>query len=475
MPTLPIPLFTRTYKNVDGSFLTDDAEEQFNGFVNEKEGVGLRPGEVLALNTGKRNDGLFTWPDKNYIVCVDETEVTLRTVSGTTLVTAFSAAIPFSTANPIVFANYGSYVFFADGGKIKYINTSGVVAEITDPDAPTAVTHIAFLDNYILAIQGSKLYWAVVNDPTNWSALNFAGIDANPDLLKGLYVVNRQILLPGTVSMEVWENDGTTPFSRIPGGILEYGCSASYSPIQRKNTLTWLTHERQIATYTGTDVEIISGPYDKDIESFTTVSDCIGNLIVKGGKSFLVFTFPTEERTLAYCPETEDWSDWGRWEDESMRWRPYDIRSSCKDITTGEVFIGKGLAQAIACSSADSRKDVIAGGSLYPFKFLRRTGPIDHGSSKKKRLESLRFRAKRGGAWSETDRNPSLMIRYQDDGESSWTAIDNIDLGRTGETGHHVERKRLGMFRSRRWEISCTDDVPVCLSNAEVDVTVMNR
>lgn len=475
--TVPVPLFTRSYKNADGTVLEDDAAVQYNGFIDPKEGLNIRPGETLAINTGLRNDGLFMWPDKNYIVCVDDGTVTLRTVSGDTLTTFSTGTVTYvPNGNITIFANNDDKVFLAGGGKINYIDTTGTVTELADTDAPSTVTHVAFLDGYILAINGdNKFYWCEVNDETNWNALNFASAEANPDNTQAMHIVQRQIYLLGTVSTEIWENDGESPFSRIPGGLIELGCLAKYSPIKRGNSLMWLSHTRQFVEFTGTDVKFISSRYDKEIANFANVSDCIGGLIMKDGYEHCVFNFPTEQRTLAYCPALEDWSEWGSWDSSVISgpvWRPYDFRASARDLTTGKTFVGKGDAKVIAYCSSDTREDLTGAATSRPFRFFRQTGHIDHGTSKKKRIETLRFRARRGANTSVS--NPKLMLRYRNNGENSeWSNIREIDLGSIGNTEIIVKLHRLGIYETRQYEISATDNVPIVLSRAEADITVL--
>ena len=473
MPTVEIPLFTRSYKNADGVVLTDDAAIQYNGYIDGMTGMNIRPGEVLAKNPVKRIDGLMFWPDKNLILCVEEGATQLRTVSGETLVDYGSqGAVTVLPDNLATFANQGDYVFMAGGAKISYVDATGAVTELADADAPQTVTHVEFLDGYILAINGDgKFYWADVNSPTNWSALSFASAEANPDVIKCIKVVQRQIYLLGTVSTEIWENDGETPFSRIPGGAIEMGCIAKYSPIKRGNSLMWLNHDRQFVEFTGTSIKFVSNRYDKELSNFSYVEDCIGSVIIKDGQEFCVFSFPTEQRTLAYNPAIDDWSEWGTWNSEGEIWQPYDIRCSARDLQTGKVFVGKGSAKSIACLNSDSRVDITDTGTRA-FKFLRKTGFIDSGTSKKKRIEQLRFRAKRGSDWAETY-TPKLMFRYRNNGKATWSNIKEISLGFTGDTDIQIKLFRLGIYESRQFEISCSDNVPVVLHRAEADVTVL--
>lgn len=410
MSTVQLPLFTRSYKNADGIVLTDDSATQFNGFIDQLRGLNIRPGERPALNGTGRVNGLFYWPDKNKIIAVYDGGAGLFNIvegsgvySGSKHLEQIGSFedVTFGAGNLVTFASDGARVFMAGGGPINYINDSGAVSEVTDSEAPTKVTHIAFLDGYILAINDShqgdgKFYNSVVNDGTSFEALGFQTAEGSPDNNQALHVIQRQIYLLGAVSTEIWENDGQTPFSRIPGGLIEIGCIARNSPIRWGNSLVWLGHTRQIVQFTGTDVKFISGRYDKEIANFQTVHDCIGNFIQHGGQEYLVFQFPTENRTFVYNPQVDDWSEWGGWDPLTNAWQCYDLQNSARDLITGETFIGKRDAGRIAMLSSTSRFDLLAGADVRGFRFFRRTGWIDHGTSKDKRLEELRFRVKRG-------------------------------------------------------------------------------
>lgn len=475
MPTLPIPLFARTYKNADGVVLTDDAATQYNGFIDGLSGLNIRPGEVQVDFPARRNEGLVYLPDLENLYGVAEGIFYSYSIALDGSLTELSSGpVTFAAGDMCTFAWDGEYIWIAGGGKLNYFEPGpNTITELADADAPTTVTHVAFLDGYILATGNglNRFYWSDNPTRTSWSALSFASAEGHPDILIALKVVQRQIYLFGKTSVEIWENDGTTPFSRIPGGLIEVGCIAKHSITRHDNSLMWLSSTRQFARFNGIDVEFISSRYDKEIAQFSVVSDCIGAFIHKDGQEYCVFSFPSEGKTFAYNPKIDDWSDWGRWSSSTLQWVPYDFRGVAYDTKYGNTYVGKKDAQVVARLSSDSVEDCTGDNTTEPFKFLRRTGHIDNGSSKKKRVEELSFRARRGAA--ELGLDPKLMLRYRNNGSSQWSNIIEIDLGEIGETEHHIKLKRLGIFSSRQYEISATDNLPIVLANAEIDVTVL--
>lgn len=472
MPTVKIPLFTRVFENIDKSVLSDESAVQYNGFTDELGGMNVRFGMRTNGELPTRCDGLFYWNKQQKLVVAHTGVLELVTVNNTSL-TSFSSGV--STLIPgkrVSFCNNNAYCFAANGSKIQRINNLGEAIEISDSDAPTVVTHVAYIDGYILAIQGTKLYWSEVGgDGTSWLALNFATAEGDPDDIVALKVIDRRIFLFGNYSTELWENDGITPFSRIPGGFLQVGCIAPDSIVEINTTLMWLDHNRYFVKYSG-DFEQVISPYDTAISEMENVADCKADKIDINGRTYCVFNFPSGGRTFVYDVGLKDWSEWGAWDTASMTWLPFDYQSYAYAKVEGLRVIGGGRSNNLYVLDQETRTE---GG--YPVKFLRQTGFIDFGTGKKKRMETLRLRLSRGDTRSPTGYTGTrkLMLRWQDDKSGQWSSIREIDLGGFGETNIHVEMKSLGTFVSRQFELSCTDNVKLTASHAEADIEVLMR
>ena len=98
------------------------------------------------------------------------------------------------------------------------------------------------------------------------------------------------------------------------------------------------------------------------------------------------------------------------------------------------------------------------------------TGNIDHGTSNWKRSIRLRLRIKRGSGDINTTESPKLMLRWRDNGNKQWGNTVNIDLGKQGQDEFFEEYGPLGRYRTRQYEISITDNVPLALVSIEENV-----
>lgn len=472
MPTVPVPIFQPVFKGVDGAELNEDNFAVLDGYRTLKGGSTSRPGSIATFTatgaTGFGFDGMFYWSEKDCVMAVGAGELyQLTYISNTPVITSLTAGVPLlNQSRPVSICVDGTNVYACNGGRIVYSAVGGTPAYIADPDAPTNATHVDFLDGYIIAIDGSnKFYWSDVNAGTSWNALSFASAAGSPDKINALKVLNREIYLFGQRSIEIWENDGTTPFSRIPGGFIQSGCSAPYAIIEDENSLYWLDDNRRLVRFSGKSVERLSTKFDRELQSLVSVEDARAFKIEIDGYIFFVFTFEDADRTLVYNQTTDDWCEWGRWVYANSAYERWIANCYCYAEKWGYHLIGRRDSLVISELSRDYATD-----DADIIRFARTTGHIDYGTSKTKQSNELRFRAKRGEGL--TTRTPKLMLRYKID-NVSWSNIKEFSLGDIGEYNLVLRDFRRKMFRAVQYEFTATDAVDIVFSQAEEDIEVL--
>jgi|688.fasta_scaffold14037_3 hypothetical protein len=472
MPTVRVPIFESIMKGVDGVELNEENFTVTDGYRTVKGGTTGRPGtKQLFVGSGASGfgvDGLFYWPEQNAVMAVGGGEVyQLSYVSRTPVTTSLSAGNVLLNQNrPVSMAVDRNYFYCCNGGRIVYTAPGGTPAYVPDVDAPTGALHIAYLDGYIIAIDNSnKFYWSDVNTGTSWNALSFASAAGSPDNIVALKVYNREIYLFGERTVEVWENDGTTPFSRIPGGMIQSGCSAPYAIIEDENSIYWIDDNRRLVRFAGKSVERLSTKFDRELQSLSRVSDGIASKIEIDGYVFFVFSFREANRTLVYNQTTDDWCEWGQWSLANANYDRWIGNSYCYAEKWGLHLVGQKNKVVVS----ELRKDYYSDDSsvIRPYRL---TGHIDYGTSQLKRSNELRFRAKRGIGLS--GRTPRVMLRYKIDNKD-WSNIKEFSLGDVGEYNIIVRDHRRKIFRTIQYEFSATDAVDVVFSQAEEDIEVL--
>lgn len=469
MPTVPVPLFGPVHKSVDGIELSDHNAELTDGYMDELGFSHKRPGLSSFVDLGSNGyvDGLYWWPHKEYVIAVSLGKAYKITYSDPTVTATDLSSSTLSANIPVSFATDGTYVFMAADGKIAYTNGTASVAFLADADAPTSVTHVAYLDGYILANNRdtNKFYWSDVNDSLNWTASSFASAAGNADYITALHVMNREVFLFGPSSLEVWENNGSDPFARVPGGFHEVGTIAPHSVARHNSALYWLSDTRAIYKYENGRLERVSNTYSKEIEGYTTVKDCEAHRIEIDGLPFIVWKFKTEGKTLAYNILQDNWSEWNYWDQTNGMYKRWLGGGYCYAPLWGKHLVGSANSELVYEMSASTYQD-----NGDPIRFRRRTGHIDYGTSKLKRSNEFRIRLKRGSGLSGSD--AKFMVRWNDDNKG-WSNEKWISLGNVGESEIIQRLHRTGIFRTRQYEFVATDNVDVVFGDAEEDLEIL--
>jgi len=468
MPTVKVPLFDTVFTNTQGVVLNDKLSSLINGYVDVLGGYHKFPGTSslydFGLGAGVSVDGAYWWQQRQLIILVIAGRVFKMTYVGAVATVTEITGATLSTGTPVIFATDGTYLVMANGARLVY--TDGATLNyFADPDVPLTLAHVSYLDGYILASAvGNKFYWSNVNDTTVWSALNFASATSSPDDIIANHVFNREVYLFGPLTIEIWENDGRTPFARVPGGALEIGCIAPYSIIKKDEGFYFLDNKRRFVFLNGRSPSFIDCPYQKEIQGLATVSDCIGLSIEEAGQSFLKFIFPAANRTFYYNAKTEKWGETGKWNSTDSNYQRWIGNCYCYcDTWNLHVLGGFGTSKVYQLSQGFYTED----GDIL--RDARRSGDIDYGTSKEKRSNELRIRLKRGDGATTT---PVIMFRYRTNGRY-WSNERQISLGDSGEYDIFKRPPCRGIFRSRQYEITSTDGVEIVQADAEEDIDIL--
>lgn len=473
--TVKPPICKNVYRNIDEEELRDLSASIVDGYLDDAGYVHRRPGLERFVDLGLPDrplNGAYHWVHKNCVMLVCDGRVfKLQYTYGAAVITDLTGDL-LLTNQPAHFDTDDNYCFICNGSKVVYTDGTAAAAYIADTDCPITAKGLAVVDGYLIVVDGTnKFFWCEVNEPLNWSALNFASAAANADPIIAIAVKDREIHLIGSLTTEIWENDGTTPFSRVAGGVQEVGCIAPASVVRNENGVFWLSDKLFFVQATSQSTSAISTPYDKDLRDFSTVSDCIGHSFALNGQTFILWTFPSEGRTLLYSPapdgaedQTPRWYEWRHWNVESASYDRWLGNCHLWVPDWGLHLVGSRKNSFLYKLSSEFFTD---DGDLI--RLEHRSGHIDHGTLKQKRSRELRLRLKRG---AESASNVRAVVRWKDDNRK-WSQPRLVSLGDQGDRQIVQRLSRLGMYRTRQYEISVTDPVPVVFGEPEEDIEVL--
>ena len=222
-------------------------------------------------------------------------------------------------SSPLGVADNGTNALVVDGTSAGYqVGISGgSFAPVTDLTG-TFLGSVAasFSDTYIAFSTPGTNSWGVTNpNSISFNAFQVANKDSKPDPIVTLAFNLRIAWLIGAQSTEVWLNAGSTPFpyQEWPNVFIPYGCAAQYSLTQADINLFWISRNDQgqaiaIKTKGLGEVEAISTrALEYEWSTYPTVADVIAGSFQQAGHTFVIFHFPSADKTWAYDLSTQQW------------------------------------------------------------------------------------------------------------------------------------------------------------------------
>jgi len=380
---------------------------------------------------------------------------------------------------PVSMADNGTQMFIACNGPSYIYNASTqVLAQITDPDFPGAVT-VGYIDGYFVFNEpnSQKIWVTALLDGTSVDPLDFASAEGSPDGVVGLIVDHREVWVFGTNSVEVWYDSGASdfPLQRIQGAFNEIGCAATYSLAKLDNGVFWLGADARgrgivyrANGYTGQ--RISTHAVEWHIQSYGTIDDAIAYTYQQDGHAFYVLTFPTAQKTWVYDVAANAWH-----ERASGNENQYRHRSNCQMAFNNEIVVGDYVNGNIYAFDLTVFSD---NGDLQKWQRSWRALPQGQNNLRRTAQHSLQIDLESGtGLNLGQGSDPQVMLRWSDDGGHTWSNEHWSPMGKIGEYYRRVFFRRLGMtlkIRDRVYELSGTDPVKIALLGAELQASGTN-
>jgi hypothetical protein len=463
---MPLPLTGDPYANTEEPEMDGVSVSVIDGYVNELGHTVKRPGleEWNDLGTSTGLDGLYWWDEQGVALSVSGGRVFKHADFTGTRTELLGATLNNGTR--VSFASGITNAIMANGGKMVHTDLTSLT-QMADGDAPTAVSHVVSMDNYILAntINSRAVNFSNNLSITAWSAVDTFQKSGGPDNLIALNKGWSELVLSGKGNTEVWYNDGVTPFVRRSNGLIERGCGAAYTVTQVGNDWMWLDDKRRFVKLDQRAPTHISFPYHKMISAFASVDDAISDNIEVAGFPLYVTSFPSARKTLAYNYQKDGWAEWGYWNASNASYEAFRGSCYCYAKAWNLHLVGDRTNGKIYTMSRNHYTD-----NGDPIRTLRRTGFISHGTSALKTSNEIVFRLKRGQGNSDVS-DPVMTLRWRNH-NGAWSNERQLRLGAVGD--HYLEARthRLGEYRYRQYEICHTDATDFVLVDAQEDVEI---
>lgn len=345
-----------------------------------------------------------------------------------------------------------------------YTYATNILAVVSDPDFPTSVGTVTFIDGYFVVNKNNtgSFYISAINDGTSWSALDFATAESSPDnLLRVLNAVG-QLWLFGSKTTEIWTDTGaaTFPFERASGGKLEVGILAANSAVAADNSVIWVGKDNYgqgiVYRAQGFTPQVISNDaVAYAISQATNPSNMRAYTYQQDGHAFYVLTGGGLPTSWVYDFTTQQWHERAYLNSVGL----YELHlGSCGAFAFGIQLVGdrrNGSVYEMALDNYDDNGDALKRQRIYP-----------HISNENQltRYNSLEIAMETGvGTQTGQGYNPVVIFRLSKDMGRTYTDFYELPIGKSGKYLTTVKFRRLGCATDMVFDVAITDPVKVNL------------
>ena len=526
--------------NLPDQAYADPLGQSLENTIVSPLGIKIRPGatDLVDLTSAASVDGIYDWQEQELVIAVSDGSVYRLTndalvagggtsylllesgdrllledggkmiIEATASVADVSGAVEMASGNRVIFANYGDYLYMANGGKIQELHPttslvthgghdyqailnsiniepgvdpatatywsdlgvgtsydawdadtrygSGTADVLEDADAPTTVSWIAVADSYLLALEDDTelLWWSYPASPWRWDA-DFASAEYLPDTVNTMRVANSDLYIGGKRSIQVFQNDGITPWVPSVYGALSCGVIAPYSFVYCPDieSFVWIDDNRRLVKLTGRQVVPLNHALDTVLNTISRVSDAVADYVIIYGVPYYIIHFPESDASYIVNLSNNTYAEWSTGEN---RW----IGNCIINVPNWDMIVigdkSDGLLKKIGTVYSDDAGD--------SFTTLIRSPRIPSGNSQTAPRLMIHFNRIVSASDAGT---ASLSVRWRDDGKD-WVTARTMTLDDIQDTDFIRSLYRLGHYRQyRQYEFDCSNLWPFSIAKVE--------
>lgn len=377
-------------------------------------------------------------------------------------------------ANPATICSNG-----AAGGQLFI--TSGDMGYCYDLGTNTLTTVLlagarmgAYLTNVFIALDTdlSLIRISDIDDGLTWDPTQFAQRSLAADPWVSMAVVNSELWLIGSLTGEVWTNQGLFPFpfAPIPGAFFNTGCNAPFSLKPIDSVLVWVAQNTEgsgtIVRAQGYAAQRISThPVESAIQGYANLADAVSFTYTDQGHKFWVCNFVDGAHSWCWDLTTGQWHERGFWNVMTAEFEALRVGQHCVGITDDHLVGDRITGQVY--SQSDSVATDVDGSGIRRVRVFR---GVDDPDEFEVFIPSLQIVMQMGiGLATGQGDDPKAMLQTSRDGGFTYGAERWESIGQMGQYSARAIWRRLGRARDAVYKLVIADPVyPATLLKAVV-------
>lgn len=435
------------------------SQRSINWFMQQVEGLGedrqfilaSAPGLSLLVDMGATVRGSYCAGDRWFVVAgsklYEVTEAGVKTERGTLLTASGFVSMKHGRDQLVVVDGANGYVFRLNSGVFEQITSAGWRGS----------DYVDELDGYFIFVDPGtdQFYLSAIDDATQMDALDFSSADTNPDNVTTHRVRKRELMLFGSLSIEIWVNSGDAdfPLTRYNSTPIDVGIVSKRAVAISGDGVLWVGRTDRGHGYVyelqGHQPVRVSTQAVEEALAGADLSQCLMWTYHAAGNEFVAINAPGMDTTWVWDFSCRQWHERG--ELVAGAWKP--LRT---EILT---FVNASHYAAAGTKLYKQEGYAIEGAPLV----RERTWPHMIAPS----MELLSFRGLELAC--TTGNGGNITLEISNDGGHVWGAPLLRSLGAIGRYMQKVRWLGLGSAYDRVFRLRCTDAVPINIYSAAVD------
>jgi hypothetical protein len=342
-----------------------------------------------------------------------------------------------------------------------------------DPNAtgyPNSTT-LDYADGYFVTSgTDGRVHFSDLNVGQSWPGFNFFTPTFKPDKVKAIVTFREEIYCFGDETIEVYINDGDTPFIRQQRTSMYFGLTARDSIALHQSGVFFLGKSKtggSVVYQMGTDYSLtpISTPAITDHLNKFVNTDAEGYVVTTtDGHIFYHLHLPAMKTTLVYDMVTGMWH-----ERQSIRVSPDADGTQVQDMYRGRCFATfKGIdLYGDWWSGKIFKEDNTVSTDDGNIRLLKRTSSVFTQELKYISVYQLEFDINQGfGAAIGQGNDPIMIYKQSIDGGNTFEPEEFINMGTLGDYSLPIRINNLGTARNWVISIEISDPVDIIVMQA---------
>ncbi|HEY2051204.1 MAG TPA: packaged DNA stabilization protein [Caulobacteraceae bacterium] len=482
---LRIPFFTDAFSRAFGfpdvlpiNMIAEETplreERPFAAYVGLREVHYGRPGLVTGYNFG-------FGPIRGIIRAPNVYGGGLFVVSGQTAYDVASGAAcgAIGGSDRVRWATSESQMVLVAGGT-AYLYDGANFSPIVSASLP-AVSDVAWLDGrFVFMAVGSDQFWfSEISDAANVGGLDFDTAEAFPDPNVGCAVLNQELVIFGTESVEFWGPGGTdaegdiVPFQPNGTPPFQRGCIARDTIQLADNSLFWVGDNKVVYRVGNVPTRISSSSIEDKIRQCANPGAMSAVVATFEGHEFYVLNIPgvgsfaydisrigTQAQAYGDSYSRGEWQEWTSFGRDQFRGQ-----AAC--MLNGVAYVGDDTTNDVWMMQVGAWTDANGPLTRQASAFIK----VEEGTPRC--LNIVLHGVVGQGNATNPGADPVVEMRFSDDQGRTFTAWRAAQLGAQGAYRTRVFWQRLGLLRApgRLVQVRCSDPVNVVFSHIELNAS----